>query len=255
MKNRAEAFRHQSFSYYEFEDLQDAEKLRDDEQLILLSSAGKGSRQLLWAAADPDVIVQAARELDEAVALSFVPDGFIAALTAAGFSIYAEYDDYFNEDIAATCTGFGLNESSKVYMTQSTNQRLLQGLVEISSGPSRGFDAEPTEWYRDWLKENSILVVSEENRPVGYCCVGRYADVVWVRRLAVDTGYQGRGLGRELLGQALLYGLQNGAKRGFLHVDRSNKTAISLYGNFGFAARDGSGERIMIRKKGLLQDT
>jgi ribosomal-protein-alanine N-acetyltransferase len=53
--------------------------------------------------------------------------------------------------------------------------------------------------------------------------------------IAVDPNLQGRGIGRQLLGTHLARLAAQGAREVFLEVEQSNSSAISLYGQFGFA--------------------
>lgn len=248
LQSKASSFPCQSFAFYDFEDLRLPQVLWNDDSLILLATAENGARHLLWAAIQPQRLLRAIGNLEGGLSLSFVPDDFVNILKGAGFTVHAEYADYFHPDIAQTCKRHKVKTADDIRLLEQEDLPAMRRLGEMDSGLSRGFDAEPPEWYRDWLKENDILVIAKADRLLGYCCVGRYADIVWIRRLAVDAAYQGCGYGKRLLEQALLYGLEKGAARGFLHVDRSNIKAVSLYEKYGFAAGTDPGERIMIRK-------
>jgi diamine N-acetyltransferase len=92
------------------------------------------------------------------------------------------------------------------------------------------------------LREKTILVAEAAGALVGYV---QFADVaipeVDVRagdqeleRLYVDSGLQGRGLGRRLLTAALEHPRLAGANRIFLQVWDENERAVRLYESFGF---------------------
>lgn len=247
-QRKAADFQNQSFSYYDFEDVQNISVVRNDEKLLLLTTKEDAGQHLLWASNDPEELARAVQNMDGAVKLSFIPDDFMDALNAAGFLVHAEYDDYFNQDIEFTCTQYKLEVLAGAQVLNDENHLAVQQLSGINAGYSRGFDEEPGEWFLDWVKQNAIILLSSNSNIRGYCCVGRYSDVVWIRRLAVDKSVQGCGYGKQLLEQSLLYGLRSGARRGFLHVDRTNKRAVSLYRKYGFTVREGCRERIMIRK-------
>ncbi|MCL2462672.1 MAG: GNAT family N-acetyltransferase [Defluviitaleaceae bacterium] len=121
---------------------------------------------------------------------------------------------------------------------------------------SREFAGESPEWFESWVKGSdpnaaevgatdcSVIVHREGTMLAGVVCVGIYGydspkgAVLWVREIAVRPEFQGRGVGRKLLQQALAYGTAKGAKRAFLIADNCNANAIHLYKSAGFAARE-----------------
>jgi len=116
-----------------------------------------------------------------------------------------------------------------------------------------GFTGESQQFLREWLTgeeisaENigvtdcAVLIHKINAKTAGICCTGIYGHdsekgaVVWIRMIAVTPECQGRGIGRNLLMQALQYGVEHGAKRAFLHVDLENKNAVKLYESVGFS--------------------
>ena len=78
------------------------------------------------------------------------------------------------------------------------------------------------------MKDGAVLI--------GYCSVSIYNNggIVWIRRIAVKPEYQGKGYGKTLMEQAIVYGVNKGAKRGFLAADVLNANAIALYKKYGF---------------------
>ena len=93
-----------------------------------------------------------------------------------------------------------------------------------------------------------------DNEIAGIVCTGTYGHeskdgaVVWIREVAVKPKYQGQGIGRILVSQALQYGKQCGASRAFLAVDEENSGAIHLYESLGFVASKEAGEINMIKE-------
>ncbi|MCL2373528.1 MAG: GNAT family N-acetyltransferase, partial [Defluviitaleaceae bacterium] len=63
----------------------------------------------------------------------------------------------------------------------------------------------------------------------------------------VDPEHQGMGLGKKLMEQAICYGVEHGATRGFLAADILNKNAIGLFNKYNFLAKDSDSELQMIR--------
>jgi ribosomal-protein-alanine N-acetyltransferase len=97
-----------------------------------------------------------------------------------------------------------------------------------------------TPWSRSMFaselaKGTSVcLGAFEGDRLVGYIVNSRYADAWHVMNVAVDPGYQGRGIATRLLER--LFELTGGDEgRGYtLEVRVTNKSAIRLYERLGF---------------------
>ena len=94
-----------------------------------------------------------------------------------------------------------------------------------------------------------MIVCREGLKMVGFCAVSIYdkGTTLWVRVIAVDPAYQGRGIGKILMEHAVRYGVHNGAKKGFLAADLLNNNAIGLFNKFGFYAKDSEGELQMVK--------
>src|ERR1700728_4524735 len=61
------------------------------------------------------------------------------------------------------------------------------------------------------------------------------ADEAEILTITVDAAYQGKGIGRALLGENLRQAAHAGAKAIFLEVAKDNAPALALYERFGFA--------------------
>jgi ribosomal protein S18 acetylase RimI-like enzyme len=179
--------------------------------------------------------------------VGFVPPEYVKKLENAGFVVWSNWIDFFNDDIANTPTDF--KDYNNILFLQSGEQSYIKEMTIICENLSRGFEAETKEWFIDWQKDNDIIIVKSENILIGYCCVSIYDDgnTVWIRRIAVKPEYQGRGYGKTLMEQAIVYGVYKGAKRGFLAADVLNENAIFLYKKYGFVPQSETGE-ITMRK-------
>jgi ribosomal protein S18 acetylase RimI-like enzyme len=99
------------------------------------------------------------------------------------------------------------------------------------------------QYFRQALEHETILVMYEDDRLVGYAQFGPAdapglkvgPDDHYLHRLYVDTRLQGRGLGRTLLQAALDDAHMAAAPRIHLRVWHGNQRAIKLYEKFGFA--------------------
>lgn len=69
---------------------------------------------------------------------------------------------------------------------------------------------------------------------LGFAAFQRVIDEAELWNLAIDPEHQHQGVGKALLAEARTRLLQVGAKRIFLEVRQSNKSALSLYYSVGF---------------------
>lgn len=79
-----------------------------------------------------------------------------------------------------------------------------------------------------------IVVARMEGEIVGYCCVETQGEVGHIGRLAVHPRWQGQGIGRQLLLDAMHYLRDTGAVRLSLNTQMSNKGALRLYESLRF---------------------
>ena len=183
--------------------------------------------------------------------IGFVPSEYINELENIEFVVWADWIDFFNNDIAYTPTYF--KDYNTILFLQSDEQAYIKEMTIICANLSRGFTAETEEWFIDWQRDNDIIIVKDGELLVGYCCVSIYdngnGSTIWVRRIAVKPEYQGKGYGKTLMEQAIVYGINKGAKRGFLAADVLNENAISLYKKCGFVPQSETGEITMKKLK------
>jgi ribosomal-protein-alanine N-acetyltransferase len=100
----------------------------------------------------------------------------------------------------------------------------------------------PVRSYRFELEENqaSRLYVAEvknehgETLVVGMVVLWFILDEAHIGTFAIDAAYRRQGIGRRLLAESLLQAYNNGVRRCFLEVRRSNLAAQALYQIFGF---------------------
>lgn len=181
--------------------------------------------------------------------IGFVPSEYVDELTAIGFSVWSDWIDFFNNDIINTPTTF--KDYHAIRFLQSCEQSYIKEMTNMCANLSRGFTAETEKWFIDWQRDNDIIILEERNTLIGYCCVSIYdnGNIVWVRRIAVKPEYQGKGYGKSLMEQAIVYGVTNGAKRGFLAADVLNENGIALYKKCGFMPQSETGEITMKRNR------
>ena len=68
----------------------------------------------------------------------------------------------------------------------------------------------------------------------GYCSAFSKPTLFWIRRIGVADSHRRRGIGRELMSQALAHCREMGLGKAMLYVQEDNTPALSLYEAFGF---------------------
>ena len=245
IKENAKKFKYSNLDSYG--ELIDVDIICDDDKLILLSNEWDGKTHIYYAANNADDINNFIKDIKNKIEISFVSLDFVEALESIGFAVWCNWVDFFNNDIANTPIVF--KDYNAIQFLKSDEQFYIKEAASAGADLSRGFTAEKEEWFVDWLKDNDIIIVKDENILVGICCVSIYdmdsGKTVWIRRIAVKSEYQGRGYGKTLMEQAIVYGINKGAKRGFLAADTLNTNAAALYKKCGFMPQSDSGEIVM----------
>ncbi len=244
--NKTRCFKLSSFGPIEYKDCSNADILEDNKEMILLQDNNKYPTIIYWATNDLANVIKRLDTVAKKVWIDFVPKEFVSSFESAGFSIWAEYLDFFNNDLPKTEISFSDFDSIEFLKIEETH--IIEYISNLCTGYSRGFTGEKKEWFQDWMNKNDIIIVREGDVIVGYCCVSVYANntILWIRNIAVNPLYQRKGYGGKLIEQAISYGIKKGANRGFLHADRLNK-AISLYNKYGFYAKSEYSEVQMVR--------
>jgi len=102
-----------------------------------------------------------------------------------------------------------------------------------------------------WLMTaDRLVVLAHEGQLTGYACTQVYGDQAQIIRLAVAPQWQGEGLGRYLLADALDFAAQKGAIDITLNTQWQNVISQRLYKGFGFRA---IGRRIPVLIKELKE--
>ena len=242
----ARQYKYSSMSYIDFGDCKNARILRHCSDLILLQDESTAPSMLYFATDNFSLVLDAIVKIPGELKIHFVPREFAKPLENLGFAEWGEYFDFFNTNLSGTVT----NSTAAAFLKQSE----CEAAAEISQKcrlQSRGFEGETAEWFAQWLTENSVIIQREGSKIVGFCCVSIYNEgtTLWIREIAVDPAYQGMGFGKKLMAQAIAYGIENGASKGFLHADVLNKNAIVLYEKYNFHSKYEGGELQMIRRK------
>jgi len=91
--------------------------------------------------------------------------------------------------------------------------------------------------FLDCLQLDYVItfVITKGEQIAGYGCLYLVLDEGDIMNIAIDAGFQGKGLGGRLLDALLDAGKLKGAKTFFLEVRKHNTPAINLYTSRGFS--------------------
>ncbi len=244
----AGTYRYSSLQYADFEDCRGADVDQDGDGVILLCDHGQSPAFLYFAANDFHKVIEKIEKIREPLRINFVPHAYAQKLFDIGFEVWGEYIDYVHKDLKASAIGPHSHEGMEFLRGDEYGAASL--VSQTVKGQSRGFGGETAAWFAEWIAENDVLVVREKGEIAGYCCVSIYrgGTTLWIREIAVSPAFQGKGYGQKLIEQAISYGIQKGAAKGFLAVDTMNRSAIHIYEKYGFLSRGGEGELQMIRR-------
>lgn len=256
IKKCALTFRHSSFQYIDFDGLDDYQLIADNADLVLLwgFSAASQAWQYHWAADNVEDLIPSLTS-NKSFILTFVPREWVPALESAGMQIRSIWHDYFRKSLDDISDDPEIEPTLlSIHEAEEASEVTLQ-----CAGLSRGFSGQSADWFREWLSSNemvsdpAILGHREPNGELaGILCTGLYGQedkqggVVWIKEVAVKPAHQGKGIGRQLILQALHYGKRHGAQKAFLAVDEDNIGAIHLYESLGFVASEEEGEINMV---------
>ena len=248
---RAQNYKYSSMNYIEYDDCKNASIVHGSEDLILLQDATATPAMLHFAANDFNLVIDAISKLSGKLRIHFVPWEFFPQLEAIGFTVWGEFLDFFNTDLQATAATFRHIGTIEYLAPHECEE--AAAFSQKCRLQSRGFEGETPEWFAKWQQENKIIVARENSQIVGLCAVSIYdmgtGSTLWIRMLAVDPAHQGKGYGKKLIEQAINYGVESSAIKGFLHTDVLNKNAIGLYDKYNFFASGDDGELQMIRSQ------
>jgi ribosomal protein S18 acetylase RimI-like enzyme len=108
----------------------------------------------------------------------------------------------------------------------------LFGLAKVTFAGMPGWSDERV---LEVLKHDVIFVAREKGRPAGYVALRRdEGGVIVVEQLFVAPGYEGRGIGHQLLAYAEGYAIAERARSLRIVVEDSNQQAQSFYRRSGF---------------------
>lgn len=246
---KAKGCKYSSMNYISFDDCENAEILHDCDDLILIQDKSKTPAMLYFATNDFEALVKIIANIPGKLRLHFVPREFAPQLGEIGFIEWAEFVDFWNKDIAKTASC--IDSKKEAEYADKDECEAIAAVSKRCELQSRGFEGVSPEYVSEWLDDGKVIVFRKSSQIVGFCSVSVYNEgtaTLWIRSLAVDPAYQGQGIGRNLVEQAIKYGVQNGAIKGFLAADLLNDNAIGLYNKFGLHAKVSESELQMVKE-------
>jgi len=246
---KASGYRYSSMLYIDFDDCKNSEILHDGSDFILMQDKSKTPNMLHFAANDFDALTKKISKLQGVLRMNFVPKECADKLGSIGFTEWGEFLGFWNYDIAKTVASFDdLDEHEYLDINDCGKASAISKKCTLQS---RGFEGDSPEWFKEWIEEgNKVIILRMGSEIAGICCVAitNNGTTLWIREIVVEPRHQGMGLGKKLFKQALEYGVQNGAAKAFLMVDRLNANAINIYNKYGLYEKEGDSELQMIKR-------
>lgn len=244
---KAQTYPLSSMNYVEYEEVASAEVLVNEEGLIILHNRETQPEEIHYAAHSAEAVFDFLKQNKVAGLIKFIPMAHIEAFESIGFKVNCIFSDFFNPNLAQH-KNEAFEEKDWHFATIEQAQ-ILADISQTVKGQSRGFNGETVEFFNEWLSEDKVLIKMVDTEPVGFCCVSVYNEgtTLWIRELAVKPKHQGKGYAKALLQQAIQFGIQEGAHKGFLATDLENHNAIHLYKQLGFVQKENAVEVQMIR--------
>lgn len=264
--NHIPQFKYTSLEPIVYEKIEKYKVLKNDSQAIFLYGMNDEAEiyEIHFAVNDMQSLIDQIISMSSETLVTFIPPEYKDEFLRKGFTIYGELQDYWNDNLL----GWEADDSDISFINNGEYSS-ASDVTKSVKWQSREFHGETPEWIEKWVKgedpnakdcqsrDSNIIVHRIDGVVVGVVCVALYGHnsekgtVIWIREIAVKPDYQGRGIGRRLLSQALSYGVQKGAKRAFLMADNCNVNAITLYKSLGFIGRTDEVQIDMIYSKSL----
>ncbi len=244
---KATTSKYTSLAYFDYEEYSSLTVLSHNQDFVTLIDQTVTPALIHFATDNFELVISQLKELEGDFQINFVPHEFKDMLEEIGFLPWAEFIDYFNYDLAKTA--IGPQQYNDIIFLEQSQCEAVSLVSQKCANQSRGFAGETSIWFSDWIKENEVIIDLQNNQIAGFCCVSIYNEgtTLWIREIAVDPHFQGKGIGKKLIEQAICYGLKKGAVKSFLSADLLNDTAIKLYCKYGFQPKDQKGE-LQMRK-------
>ncbi|GAB7090290.1 hypothetical protein JCM18237_05610 [Halorubrum luteum] len=116
------------------------------------------------------------------------------------------------------------------------------GVRDRAQGVPPAVDHRRRSWIDTLLSDGTNVVAAGRDRLVGHVVYTATDDPRPELAVFVHPEFQGRGIGTELCRHAVAAASEHGRKALELHVEASNRTALSVYRRIGFTVVDRDGD-------------
>ncbi len=223
----------------------------EDENVILFLERDGGVNSLYWAGESLKEVAACLGKLKDKVPKGTIikiscgedknSEGLIDKISKEFLNVGCEIEFHYlglktsNLDgIQADC-----REVVKAKFEESND---IYGIIDRSLGGEKFKmnEAEIKEYMNDI--ENNVFIIRDNQKIEGVVFANIYGNKsnntksLFIRGLAVDEKYRGKGYSKNLMRRAFEWGMENGAISSMLWVEKYNKVAISLYEKFGYKA-------------------
>lgn len=247
IKEKLKEYKYNSLEYTEYESLVDFDITKEDEDGLILFGKEKESEkhEIHWATNQVEVLLEQVKKSETDCLVTFIPLEWREYLINQGFKEYGFIREYWIAQINQVNT-----EGIEIQYLGDNREKEASEVTYSCQWQSREFRGESEEWIRMWLdgtcpdasscSKTNILIQEESGTLAGIVCVGIYGEtsergkIIWVRELAVNPKFQGKGIGQNLILQAIAYGKAQGAVRSFLMADDLNEPAKHVYEKIGY---------------------
>jgi ribosomal protein S18 acetylase RimI-like enzyme len=234
-------------AYIDYEECRNAEIVHDCNGLILLLDKTKTPAMVYFAACDFKAVVKAIAGMPDKLRMHFVPRAYAPQLEALGFTEWGEFMDFWNEDLLDTASRIGDAGKAEYLSKDECDEASLVSMQCYLQ--SRGFEGAAPEFFLQSIDEGKVIVFRKDSAIAGFCSVSviNGGTTLWIRMIAVAPAHQGCGIGKKLVAQAIKYGVQNGAVKGFLASDVLYDIASGIYRKYDVHPTESERELQMIR--------
>lgn len=247
IKKLLHTYAYHSFHYVDWDEILHFKCVHMDQDSLFIYGFRHDHQidELIWAVRDINTLINYSKHYPHAL-ISFIPRDWKETLIKHGYQEYGVIRDYWLNDLTSYDESFFLQP-----LTEKDSQE-ISDVTKDCLMLSREFHGESNHEVIQWItgqdyylqevhaRDTAIFGYRDHEQLVGVIFVSIYGDsspkgpILWVREIAVKRDYQGHGIGRTLMKNALCYGNQRGATRSFLAADDLNHGAIHLYTSMGY---------------------
>ncbi|WBW97136.1 GNAT family N-acetyltransferase [Oceanirhabdus sp. W0125-5] len=221
----------------------------EDNNVILFIERDEGINSLYWAGETVEDVAESLRELNKKfpkgtiIKISCCEDkdskGLLEKIANEFINVGCKSEVHFVGFKASTLDGVE-TEFNEVVKAKTHELNHIYGIIDRSLGGDK-FKMNEHEM-KEYMNnsENNVFTIKENGNIAGIVFTNVYGNKskntksLFIRGLAVDEKYRGKGYSKKLMKKAFNWGIENGAINSMLWVEKYNNIAINLYEKFGY---------------------